>query len=534
MRIDLRHQHAVAAMDLDRPQHLARLKTGGHQDHIDLMTTTGGIDDHAALYMVDRLGDQLDIRTAQRLIPAVVDQDAFAVGRIVGQAFLDQVGAPLELAEQVVGELLTLAIVAVVHRALGRGPVGVAPHGGQQTITETPHQTEAIPGVVVGDVLEQPLRLGADRAVIVLRRSRPLGRTLEDGDMLGFLRHRTQKLHGACAGADHADPFALERDIAAPARRVPRRAGEGVDALDGAELRDVEKAHRGDHRIGPARAQTAVGLAGDDFPATGVLVPVHRDHLDTEFDIPAQVEIGRNPALIVEHLVALGVVAAPVEVGRKRIRIEVVGRIDTGLGVIVLEPGATDLGVLVDHRKVQPHLLEAPGRAQTGEPGADHQHLEVGQARRRRRRAPVDAPVAKAHFLEGHRRVFGRHALAQTHAHHLDQLVLGGRRRQAAGAAVELIQHPGQTVADGLLDLRRQAAAGLGEDRDVALGQKRLLQPCRVAGDLGQAHQQRRDRRLLQCNVSLDSVHFGFPVNRSDLTWMPAASRSQVSAVTPC
>ncbi len=164
----------VATRHMHRLKQLARLEARGHQDHVHCMTRAAGVNDLAALDAIHRLGDQRHIRTLERLIPAVVDQDALTVRRVVRQAFCDQIRAVTDLAHEVLGELAPLAVVAVVHRPLGMRPVRVEPYGGQQTITEAPHQTEAIPRVVVGHVLQQPARLGADRAVVVLRRSGPL------------------------------------------------------------------------------------------------------------------------------------------------------------------------------------------------------------------------------------------------------------------------------------------------------------------------------------------------------------------------
>ena len=54
-----------------------------------------------------------------------------------------------------------------------------------------------------------------------------------------------------------------------------------------------------------------------------------------------------------------------------------VGRIDSGLGIGVLPPGAAELGVLVDHIEGKAHFAQAIRRTQTGEAGADHQHSKA-------------------------------------------------------------------------------------------------------------------------------------------------------------
>ena len=59
---------------------------------------------------------------AQSLVPPVVQQDSLSVGRVVGQAFLKQLGSAPELLPDVSGEELAMAIVLGVH-----GPLRVRP-----------------------------------------------------------------------------------------------------------------------------------------------------------------------------------------------------------------------------------------------------------------------------------------------------------------------------------------------------------------------------------------------------------------------
>ena len=50
-------------------------------------------------------------------------------------------------------------------------------------------------------------------------------------------------------------------------------------------------------------------------------------------------------------------------------------------GIAVLEPGAADPGVLVDHGEADAGLLQADGRQDAGHPGTDHEDVEVAPGR---------------------------------------------------------------------------------------------------------------------------------------------------------
>ena len=231
-------------------------------------------------------------------------------------------------------------------------------------------------------------------------------------------------------------------------------------------------------------------------------MPVQAAGLGVESDVRQQAQGGGHLLLVAPDLVALGVIAAPAQIGRKRVTVEVVGRVDAGLGIGVLEPGAAQLGVLVDHLEGDGQLLQAVGRAQARETGAYHQHPKAVAARRWRTVLPVQLAVDKAHLLHRHRHVFGRQRLAKTAAHHGLQALGIGCGRQLALATGQLVQHLGQGLAHGSLRLGRQAATELGEDRHIALGAQGRCQPARVLRDLRQTHQQGGHRGLGQRGVA--------------------------------
>src|SRR3712207_9135733 len=65
-------------------------------------------------------------------------------------------------------------------------------------------------------------------------------------------------------------------------------------------------------------------------------------------------------------------------------------RVHGAAGVPVLEPGAADVGVLLQHLERDAELLQADRGAQAAEAGADHDHLEVPRRQLRRAAVPAD------------------------------------------------------------------------------------------------------------------------------------------------
>ena len=75
--------------------------------------------------MVDLVGDQFDIRFGKCLEPSVVEQDAFAVGRVGGHAFRNQIGPVFQFGQNEVCQLLAMPVVAFVDGTIGMWPGGI-------------------------------------------------------------------------------------------------------------------------------------------------------------------------------------------------------------------------------------------------------------------------------------------------------------------------------------------------------------------------------------------------------------------------
>ena len=489
---DLTQRHARTAANVHRREHLADLEAGGQDDHVRFVDRAVGRHQARAFDAIDRFGHQFDIGAPERLEPAVVDQDALAIGRIVREALGDQVVAAFELLEDVVGHHLAMTVVARIHRALGMRPVGVALQGGQQAVAEAPQQAEPVPGVVERHVLEQPLRLRTDAALVVGVVPCPLRRTLEDGDLGGLGRQRAHELHGAGAGADDRHFLAGQRHVVTPLRRVPGGSGEGLHARKGRHLGPVQLADRGDHRVGPAHAARPALLAQLDFPLLARLVPAQCFDLDPETDVATQLELVGELLQVFPDFGALGIVGGPMQIGGERKRVEMIGRVDTRLRIVVLEPGTAHIRILLDDGETDAHLPHPDGGAQARQSGADHEHLEVRQSLWRGRLPPAHRAVDEAHLLHCHRRIFGRNPLVQADPHHLERLRGFEWPGHRACAACQFVEHAAHCVAHRLLHVLGQATGRVGEQRDVPLGQVRRAQPPIVAREVGQTHQQSR------------------------------------------
>jgi len=222
-------------------------------------------------------------------------------------------------------------------------------------------------------------------------------------------------------------------------------------------------------------------------------------HFRVEADVPGKLVTLDERAEILEQLVALREVLAPALVGLERIRIEVVGDIDTAARVAVLVPRATDGVVLLDDRERDARLLESQTLQESRHPGADHKHTKpfaygFGHGPAPARLARIDA--IEREFLEHDRDVVVRHALAGDEAHHLPHGVPRRRWRQRAAAiAIGLEGFECCGAHRGVL-LGREPAVILVDHR--LLRADRPVQQARVAGYVHNRHHQRWHARVLE------------------------------------
>ena len=214
---------------------------------------------------------------------------------------------------------------------------------------------------------------------------------LEDVQLADDLGQLGDGLHGGGAGADDADPLAVQVDVVVPARGVERLALERLHALDAGQLRAGEDAVGQDHEPGP-HGVTAVGVDG---PAAALLVPLGL--LDGGVEEAVVVE-----AELLGHLLA---VLEDLEARRELHRRDVLHllqqrEVAVGLDVAgdarvaVPVPGAADVAALLaEAHVVEPGLAELVPEQQAGEAGADHEDVAlVGERLALDRAAPSRRP----------------------------------------------------------------------------------------------------------------------------------------------
>ena len=282
---------AVATHDIESCGHLRDLESRGEHDDVAWSSRSIGSDDSFGIDMRNGIGDQLDPGLEKSSVPAVVEQDPLSVGRVVGQTLGDQVLTSLEFPHDVIGHLLAVEVVATIDRSLRVRPIRILLQMPEQTVGVTPRHREAVPRRVVRQVVDEPLGAVGNRVVITLDGAGPLRTALVHGecrDRVGDLRH---DLHGRGAGPDHGDRPTTYIEIFGPAGTVERPSGEGVDAVDRRQFRNVQLSDRTDEDRG-IDSSHLVADPDVDEPPRRVVVP-HR-----ALDRRTERDVRRDPELV--------------------------------------------------------------------------------------------------------------------------------------------------------------------------------------------------------------------------------------------
>ena len=229
---------------------------------------------------------------------------------------------------------------------------------------------------------------------------------LEHVQLVHHVGQLGDRLHRGGAGADDADPLALQGDVVVPARCVERGTLEALHPVDAGQLRARQDPVGEDHEPGTH----GVTPIGGHRPAPGRLVPGRL--LDGRVEEATLVEaeaLGHLLAVLedlepggelhrrdVAHLLQQRQVAVGLDVAR-----------DTRIAVPVPRP--PDVAALLAEPHVgEPGLAQLVPQQQPREAGPDDQHLAlVGQPRARHRLARVRVDQV-AGELTLHRHVVGR------------------------------------------------------------------------------------------------------------------------------
>ena len=171
--------------------------------------------------------------------------------------------------------------------------------------------------------------------------------------------------------------------------------------------------------------------------------------------------------------------------------------VDAAARVGVLEPGAADVGILLEHDDVDADLLEAVSGDEPGHARADDADAELAVGSEGGggpvRRAEIRA--LEAELLDEERPVIDERLGADHEREELVELVVGGRRN-SRGAAVEPVAQRALGLVEGLLDeLWRDAL--LGFEGQVHRGTELVAEDRSVARDVGDAGKEGGDLRRL-------------------------------------
>ena len=246
-------------------------------------------------------------------------------------------------------------------------PLGVDARRDHETLDVLPEVPEPEPVRVAGHVAHEPRHLGLDGVVVVGRREEPGRGALEDREVVDLLGDLGDELRRARPGADDDDALAAEVDVVVPSSGVEGGTGEGRRARQVGDVGPVELADAADDGVGRrdrARARRPRGGGGStridaSSSSTG-------QHLGAEADEGPQAVLVGDAAEVVEQHLLGGEVLRPVVALREGVAVEEVRHVDAAARVGVLEPGAADVVVLLQHHDLDAGLVEAVGGHQPG------------------------------------------------------------------------------------------------------------------------------------------------------------------------
>ena len=229
----------------------------------------------------------------------------------------------------------------------------------------------------------------------------------------------------------------------APAGGVEGGSGEPVPTLDVGHARAVQLAHGRDHGVGLNYAPDAGLVAHRDLPEGPGFVPVEGLDLGLEGDLAAQVIAIGHAAEVLQQDRLGGEVLRPVVVGLKAVGVDVVGGVHPATRIGVLEPGAADVGVLVEDLVAHASLAEANAGEQAGHAGADDEDVHLRGAGLEARRFPdrrLGIGLGQAELVAEKVGVALRDLRAGHKAHHPAQGGGGGLVSPAAALAEPIDQ----------------------------------------------------------------------------------------------
>ena len=198
--------------------------------------------------------------------------------------------------------------------------------------------------------------------------------------LLGLPGDQGDRLDARGAGSDHGDTSAGEVDaVVGPATGEVDVTAEPVHPGDVRRLRHGQAA--AGHDV-PAAGDGLAGVGGHRPPVTPV-VPVGGGDAGTEHDVATEVVAVGHVPQIGQDLrlgrVLLGPGPLGLELGVEAEGVVGGGDVAAGTRVAVPVPGATDVAGRVVGPGHESEAAQPVQQVQTGEPGPDHHHVDVGR-----------------------------------------------------------------------------------------------------------------------------------------------------------
>lgn len=199
------------------------------------------------------------------------------------------------------------------------------------------------------------------------------GAALEQTQLTGQRLNLRHELDGRSPGADHRDALALEFNVMPPVRGMKRRTGELLQPVDARIGRTAELA-AGRHQA--ARVQ-GLAAAGVHLPQAMCLVELGMADFGIAADTTGQTVLVDAVTDIAVDFHLRRVLARPVRLGFEGIGIQVRRHIAGRARIMVVAPGATDLGSLFQNQEVAlSGLLQLDRQTDAAKAGTNDQHTQ--------------------------------------------------------------------------------------------------------------------------------------------------------------
>mmetsp|Transcript_11051 Transcript_11051/g.45085 ORF Transcript_11051/g.45085 Transcript_11051/m.45085 type:complete len:452 (+) Transcript_11051:200-1555(+) len=325
---------------------------------------------HSALRHSDNgVSDYRDVVSGQCGVEVARDEDSLAARREVGRQRIDQ--AVLAIRRQLVADVCRDELLQKCLRGIASGSEeALEDNLVDELLAEVVSPAKQLAGA--GHPLENEEAQEAEGRVET--RGDPVGRPLEDHDLLGHLGDSRHSLDGTCGRAnDSHAPVLLWVVLVAPLGSVKTQALEVVEARDVWVVGNVQSPEGGHHHI----AKEALPRLRLDRPL--VLVRVERGLVSLFAQSKVRIHVILAGAMleVLEDLWLCRIHARPVVLRLEAVGIEVRGNVAGAAVVSVPVPRTAHLWSLLDDHEGDACLLQLDPKPKATEACSNDHNLEL-------------------------------------------------------------------------------------------------------------------------------------------------------------